>query len=163
MTTANGENTIMTAFGRFIDLWTPRVDTIDIHDIAHSLGMICRFGGHIRRFYSVAQHSILVSHLVKPELQMAGLLHDAAEAYLGDVTRPLKRLLPEYQQLEREMETVITTRFELDDLKPPEVAEADMTALVTEAKELCHQNWEYWRMPASVSYTHLTLPTSFLV
>src|SRR4051794_15527189 len=74
----------------------PHSDEIHIEDIAHSLSQQCRFGGHSRSFYSVAQHSCLVSALCKANDALWGLLHDASEAYLGDIPRPLKSL-PEFE------------------------------------------------------------------
>src|SRR5690242_11754504 len=69
----------------------PRVDDIDIGDIAHHLSLVCRFAGACREFYSVAQHCVGVSYVCDPKDALWGLLHDAAEAYVGDMVRPLKR------------------------------------------------------------------------
>ena len=68
----------------------PNPADIDIKDIAHALSNCCRFAGHIKSFYSVAQHSVIVSELCEPENALAGLLHDASEAYLSDIARPVK-------------------------------------------------------------------------
>lgn len=75
--------------GKFWPL-DPRVEDFNIGDIAHHLSMICRYGGAVQSFYSVAEHSILVSHYVPPEYAKEALLHDASEAYVGDLIRPLK-------------------------------------------------------------------------
>ena len=90
--------------GKTIDLNHPTPEAVDIEDIAHALSMTCRFGGHCNRFYSVAEHSLLVEQLQhknrdeytkipNPPLSMALLLHDSAETYIGDIITPLKRLL----------------------------------------------------------------------
>lgn len=113
-----------------------RVETIDIHDIAHSLSQQCRFNGHTRTFYSVAQHCVLASENVPPADAMWALLHDAPEAYLGDVVGPLKRLLPEYQKLERNLMAVIAERFGLDGAMPRSVRDIDMRLLATEKRDL---------------------------
>lgn len=83
-------NWIMTHTGKKFRPFSPRIEDIDIEDIAHALSNLCRFNGHTSKFYSVAEHSILVSELCPDELKLKGLLHDAAEAYLGDVPSPLK-------------------------------------------------------------------------
>lgn len=111
--------------GGKINLLDPRPEQIDIRDIAHALSNICRFGGHTREFYSVAQHSCLVSHLIYSpeihsikganELQLIALLHDASEAYLGDVVKPLKhRIALAYEPLEMLFTIAINRRFGID-------------------------------------------------
>ena len=101
-----------------IDLEHPDPMMILIEDIAHSLSMTCRYAGHCRDFYSVAEHSLLVESLgqgrvVQKRQLMAYLLHDASEAYLGDVTSPLKSLLPNYRDLEQRWDAAIRDRFGL--------------------------------------------------
>lgn len=91
----------------------PRADEIDIEDIAFSLSHLCRFGGHCKRFYSVAEHSVYVSRLVSPEAALWGLLHDASEAYVGDMPRPLKRMLPEFVMMEGKVQQAVAERFSL--------------------------------------------------
>ncbi len=118
----------------------PRPEDVDILDIAHALSMQCRFGGHTREFFSVASHSLLVSTLVPDRLRLPALLHDAAEAYLIDLPRPIKRQ-PEFAHLraiESAIEAAIATRFGLvhGDFHAPGVKHADLVALATEARDL---------------------------
>lgn len=114
----------------------PRPADILIDDIAHALSMQCRFAGHSSRFYSVAEHSVHVSRLVPPEYQLAGLLHDATEAYLHDLTRPLKQMMPEYRLLEDRNWFVIAAKFDLDFDLPACVKEADATMVFVERRQL---------------------------
>ncbi|AMV24559.1 hypothetical protein VT84_09200 [Gemmata sp. SH-PL17] len=84
---------VQTFTGRKFWPLDPRPEDVDVRDIAHALSLLCRFTGHSRTFYSVAQHSVLASQIVPPESALAALLHDAAEAYMGDIARPWKRFL----------------------------------------------------------------------
>jgi hypothetical protein len=131
----------ITLSGRKVHLLDPQPDDILLEDVAGTLARICRFGGMISRHYSVAQHSVLVSRLCRLENAKIGLLHDAAEAYLGDVISPLKRLLgPTYRHLELLWESAIAIRFGLrpEDFwtKPDDVRQADQTAYATEHRDL---------------------------
>ena len=127
--------------GKRLHVLEPRPEQIDIEDIASSLSKICRFGGMTRSFYSVAEHSVMVSHLVPPELALVGLLHDATEAYLGDVIRPLKQQLYEYRRIEGLWAEAIGERFGVEPEKlPPGVKQADGIAVVTERRDLMHPN-----------------------
>jgi len=85
---------VSTKSGRRVALLNPSPSQIVIGDIAHGLAHQCRFNGQTSKFYSVAQHSVLVASILPRELRLAGLLHDASETYLGDVVQPLKELLP---------------------------------------------------------------------
>lgn len=113
----------------------PSAEDIEIRDIAHALSMICRFGGHTKRFYSVAEHCVFVSRCVAPEIALWGLLHDAAEAYVGDMVRPLKYQLPDYMEAEDRIIACLVDRFRLDlesDFIPAGVKEADNRILLDE-------------------------------
>ncbi len=133
-----------TRFG-MIDFADPRPEQIDFYDIAHALSLICRFGGACRRFYSVAEHSINVSRLLEPfGLAREGLLHDAAEAYLGDMPTPLKRLFPEFSKLEDRLMEIIAGVFGLDWPFPELVKEADRYMLEREAEALMTRGIEGW-------------------
>ena len=127
----------------------PRPEEIHIKDIAHSLSQQCRFAGHTTSFYSVAQHSVYVSYQVPPEWALWGLLHDASEAYLVDVPRPVKYRLTGYEQMERDVMQAVCIRFGLLEYPvwegglPAPVREADERMLATEAREFMRdpQNW----------------------
>lgn len=93
------EPTITTRSGRQVSLLNPQYSQIDIGDIAHGLAYRFRFNGQTSRFYSIAQHSLMVASILPDHHKMVGLLH-AAEAYVGDVVQPLKVLLPDYQAIE---------------------------------------------------------------
>lgn len=114
----------------------PSPDDIDPGDISHALSMLCRYAGHVERFYSVAEHSVLMSQAVAPEHALAALLHDATEAYLVDVPRPVKRYLPEYVVLEQMAWTAICMRFGLELDLPAEVKQADTRILIPERNTL---------------------------
>lgn len=123
-------------------------DDIDIGCIAHSLSLQCRFAGHCRWHYSVAQHSLLVAENVPHEHALWALLHDASEAYLTDIIRPVKMLplFAPYRAIEDEAMAVICSRFGLDPTEPECVRDADRLLLVTEARDLMsplHPDWEY--------------------
>lgn len=91
---------IITSTGRYVSPLNMTLDMLDIEDIAHSLSNQCRWGGHCNSYYSVAEHSVLVSRIVNKENSLAGLLHDAAEAYLSDVPTPIKKALPQFTEAE---------------------------------------------------------------
>lgn len=112
-------NTIKVAAGHYVNLADPDPSTIDIVSIATALGRICRFGGHCPKFYSVAEHCVHAYELARAdglstEALKAILLHDAAEAYIGDVVKPLKTMIPGYAEIERRIEAAIATRFDVD-------------------------------------------------
>ena len=113
----------------------PRQDEIDIRDVAHSLSMICRYGGHCLRFESVAEHSVYVSHAVSPENELWGLLHDLSEAYLGDIPRPLKPYVQGYDEWERHLMSLTCLKFGLSWPMPDEVKEADQRILSNEREQ----------------------------
>lgn len=123
---------ILTQSGQQFDLLRPTASMIKPVDIAHALSRLCRFNGHTRAHYSVAQHSLIVASLVPPEHQLVALLHGATEAYIGDMTRPLKAVMPEYQYVENQIWLAVCERFDL----PSCVKQADMVALATERRDL---------------------------
>jgi hypothetical protein len=116
----------------------PRPAEVYLHDIAHALSLLCRFGGHCSKFYSVAQHSVGVSLLCSPENALWGLLHDASEAYLTDVPRPLKHsiTMQAYRVAEHAVMDAICEYFKLPLEEPQEIKNADNTMLRREAYDL---------------------------
>lgn len=152
---------MQTASGRRFYPLDPRPEEVHLEDIAAALSRLCRFGGHCRAFYSIAQHSVLVSLACAPEDALAGLLHDAAEAYVGDMIRPLKRHpnLRAYCNIEEEIRAAIWWRFRLGRAGAPwedrfalpaSVKHADEVLLATEARDLmghgCMETWTTWKL-----------------
>lgn len=123
-----------------------RPEDVDIEEIAHSLSNLCRFQGHCRAFYSVAQHSVLVSRNVPPEIALQGLLHDATEAYCGDMIRPIKRQMRDYVQPETRIQYAIWEHFDLPRWSlDPRVKVADNRALQTERRDLLAPHRWAWQ------------------
>lgn len=124
---------IQTFTGRRFDVFDPNPDHIHLLDIAVALGNTCRFSGHVPYHYSVGQHSLLMSRVVPPAVAMEALLHDAAEAYMGDVPRPIKQGLQDYNAVMEMVETAVAMRFGLVYPWPDEIHAADMRMVITEA------------------------------
>lgn len=139
---------IQTFTGRKFYPVAPRAADVAIEDIAHALSLLCRFNGHCAAFYSVAEHSVRVAAALPRELRLWGLLHDAAEAYLGDVPRPLKRNLTAFTTAEERLLEVIAARYRLAWPMPAAVALADDRLLATEARDLMAPPPEPWGLTA---------------
>lgn len=128
---------MMTYTGRKFFPLDPRAEDIDLRDIAWGLAHQCRYNGHGRFFYSVAEHSVLMSrHFSETLPSREALLHDAAEAYIGDVIRPLKRSLPQFVEIEANLERVIFARFNLPAILRDEIKAADTAILTDERNRL---------------------------
>ena len=158
---------IITATGRRFDLLTPLASQVSAVDIAHALSNLCRFNGHSKRHYSVAQHSLLVARILEEdgepaEVVLAGLLHDATEAYVGDMVRPLKLYLrdcslagfgshqSDYDQVEDVVWRAICDHFGLSYKLPDSVKRADMIALGEERRELLPDHPTTWECLAGI-------------
>lgn len=148
----------MTRMGNWFQTYTgkqfypldPRPEDINIVDIAHALTNICRYGGHAKHHYSVAQHSVYVSWLVEkrePKHAFWALMHDAAEAYVGDMVRPLKETMEMevYRRAEAGVMIAVCKRFGMDPTEPEIVKEIDKRICVSEAQKLCHHPEMVWK------------------
>jgi hypothetical protein len=126
----------------------PRPEEVRIEEIAHALALQCRFGGHCREFYSVAQHCVLASQIAAPEHAFAALMHDAAEAYISDLVRPIKRApgFAMYAAIEASIINVIADRFGLvrNFDRHPEVKRVDDVMLATEKRDLLAPSSLQW-------------------
>lgn len=127
---------IPTFTGRAFDIVAPASRDISIRDIAHSLSLQCRFGGHCQRFYSLAEHCLFLSRLVDPPLALCALLHEAAHAYVQEVIVPLRPLLAGYRELVDGIWAVVAKRFRLPAVIPAPVRLADQRLMATEIEYL---------------------------
>jgi len=141
----------------------PRPEEVFIKDIAHALSMTCRFNGHVEKFYSVADHSVHVHRIYinrlyaqapdtdskqvmsvfdflrSPRAQLCALLHDAAEAYMGDVIRPIKRSLPVLKEMEEQIQAAVLQKFGLQEtalMAHHSIVQADAIMLITEKRDV---------------------------
>lgn len=146
---------IATATGYF-DLLDPRPEDVNLHDIAGALSWILRFTGHGDASVSVARHSVTCYREacrrgLPLDVRRLALMHDAHEAYIGDVSSPLKSLLPDYRRLEAKIWAVVAARFNLSVVLPREVKEIDALALISEASVVFprHARWPGWPEPGA--------------
>lgn len=138
---------IQTFTGRAFWPLNPRPEDVDLVDIAHALAMKCRYSGHCKRFYSVAEHSVLVSRMVDPQHALAALLHDAGEAYLPDVPRPIKPKLTGFKEIEERVDTVIARKFGATFPWHESIHIADATILADEKLALMGPEPAPWSLP----------------
>lgn len=129
-----GDGWFVTRSGNKFFPLLPKEEEVLIDDIAFALSNICRFGGHTQ-FYSVAEHCCHVSDACPPALKLLGLLHDAPEAYIGDMVRPLKHQMPEYQRVEAGLWFIISDKFNLPN-RTDLVKSYDNQALLAERNHL---------------------------
>lgn len=128
---------IVTVSGHRFYLLNPHMSRIDPVDIAHALSNLCRYTGHTHEFYSVAQHCVLVSRNVPERWAFDGLLHDAAEAYTGDLNSPLKAILDgAFSGIEAEIERAIAIKFGRQWPRDQSVKQADMRSYATEVRDI---------------------------
>jgi 5'-deoxynucleotidase YfbR-like HD superfamily hydrolase len=141
---------LQTVSGRFVNPFDPDPAQLDPGDIARALANVCRFGGHCRPFYSVAQHSVIVSELVEArggdvEDVFAALMHDATEAYLGDMPHPIKHRSPlgaAFREAEAALEAVLRERFSIK-ADVPEIKRVDRALLATERRTVSGESWDW--------------------
>lgn len=130
--------------GRFYPL-DPRPEDIDIRDIAHALSLTCRYNGHCKMFYSVAEHSVrMLLEESLPGLGIWKLLHDAAEAYISDVPKPIKPMLKEFRPIEDNILRVIAERFGLPPYPKDDIHHSDMVMQATEKRDVIRNNGPEW-------------------
>lgn len=142
---------MQTASGRQFWPLDPRPEEIHIGDIAAALSKLCRYNGHCEWHYSVAQHSVYVSHQLPAEHALTGLLHDATEAYCADVPRPLKRFLTGYAQIEQDIWLAVAERFGLPVEMPACVHEADNAVLLSEKAQIMQPAPAPWNVPGTAA------------
>lgn len=141
---------MQTSTGRAFWPLDPRPSEIHIEDIAAALSKLCRYGGHCKQFYSVAEHCVLMARAAPDGHRLSALLHDASEAYLSDVIRPIKRHIPQYGVIEAALESAIATRFGLPYPLPAEVKRLDNGILADERDQVMRTPPQDWglREPA---------------
>lgn len=136
--------TILTQSGCYINFVDLESNEYRIDDIAHALSNIGRFNGHTKKFYSVAQHCVLASRYAEIGFELEALMHDSTEAYIGDITSPLKKILPEYQSIEHLMYKDLSKYFGFPSVITKEVKEIDIRMLATEKRDLMPKEKTEW-------------------
>lgn len=149
---------IQTFTGHIFHPLDPVEGEIDVQDIAHSLSMLCRFNGHCLRFYSVAEHSVRVSMILPDPLRLWGLLHDAGEAYLTDLPRPVKGHVRGFREMEDRILERVAALYDLAWPMPEPVKAADDTLLATEARDLMAPHPADWGLGTAPLDEHITDP-----
>lgn len=134
---------IATATGQYFNFLEPDPLLIDIRDISTGLSNTCRFGGQCKRFYSVAEHCVLMSHIVPERFALIALMHDAAEAFTGDIPKPLKQLLPDFAVIEERVEFAVSQAFGIPVKLPPEIKTADRQMLCAEQMQVMGNSDEW--------------------
>jgi hypothetical protein len=129
-------NWMQTYTGKKFYPMDPRPEEVCIEDIAHALSMICRYNGHVKHFYSVAEHCCHIHDLMPPELKKVGLMHDSTEAYVCDMPRPLKKHLSHYRAIEHTVWLAICERFDMSTHEPKLLKETDLAICLTERAHL---------------------------
>jgi uncharacterized protein len=142
----DAEAYIETYTGGRVYFLDPQPEMFNIFDIAHALSNNCRWTGHCRTFFSVAEHSVFASHSVPASCRHAALMHDASEAYLTDVAAPIKPSLANYKALEDKLMVALSERFNFEYPLPKEVKDADTYLLSEEAYQLLPSKGEGWNM-----------------
>jgi len=145
-------NWISTLHVKTFHFLSPQPDEINILDIAHALSMTCRFGGHINRFYSVAEHCVRLQDFVEPKSRLAALLHDSEEAYIPDIPRPIKNRLPEAEEMGTKIRKAILKKYGASSADWKSIRDLDNRLLKAEAVQLGVYNsgWEELGAPIVV-------------
>jgi len=135
-----------------IEFWPldPKEDEVNIEDLGHALGMLCRYNGHCKFFYSIAEHSIRASYIVSKEFALPALLHDGEETYLSDIPSPLKIFMPQFKVWGNNLQAVIYKKYGLPGEEYKQVKDADRIMLITEMRDLLpsgiNPNWAIAKM-----------------
>jgi hypothetical protein len=142
---------VQTRSGRAYPLLAPTTEDICIEDIAYSLAGLPRYNAHAQRtadgrLYTVGQHSVLAAQIVEPAFRFEALMHDAAEAYVGDMIRPLRLCLPDFDLVEEITWLALTRKFGLPRTMSAEVKHADIVMLATEKRDLMGEPPRPWNV-----------------
>lgn len=140
--------------GNLFSFFDPDPTVLSIEELAHVLSNVCRFSGHVRHFYSVAQHAVNASLIVSPENAKTALMHDTAEAFTNDIVTPLKHIVPTFREIEVRIETAMAEHWGFQYPLPDEVKWADLAMLKIE-KEVLKPSGSSWSVLEGIEIEHL--------